>query len=397
VGTPARSATPPEAGNDLVVLQKCPLDDEEAIHGGVPRDHRLPRPRNVTRDRPPPRRGEAPGHARRPRSTEARTLRQRAEQVANENLAALEDEVIGTVRGKLAARKMSLDLSDLEEAYNLAWAGVYEMIKSGKEVDRLTALLVQITWRRAVDSYRSSRPSQHEDVEIADRGVEHDYAADLDDREKLRHLIRRLKVRLNQRECEAVSLCLIRGYTRPEAAERLKLPEPVLQKVMDGAMKKIGGIVTSLSARGCGDDEWARLMRAHAFGLLEESHRDYPRARDHVDECDACRRYVLGLRGIASICPPTLPMLGGHLAAGLALIRDFLRDLFSGTHSGGDRRRPAKRRQRGRRPVGRHLGRNDGCKGASCARCRGGFDGHELRGCPEAPRPCGNRSCGDRS
>jgi DNA-directed RNA polymerase specialized sigma24 family protein len=229
---------------------------------------------------------------------------------------------------------MTLDDSDLEEAYNLAWAGVYEMIKSGKEVNKLTALLVQITWRRAVDSYRSSRPSQHEDIEIADRGVEHDYAEDLDDREKLRHLIRSLKGRLNQREREAVSLCLIRGYTRPEAAELLKLPEPVLQKVMDGAMKKIGGIVTSLSARGCGDDEWARLMRAHAFGLLEETHRDYPRARDHVDVCDACRRYVLGLRGIASICPPTLPMLGGHIAAGLALIRGFLRDLFAGTHSG---------------------------------------------------------------
>jgi hypothetical protein len=119
-----------------------------------------------------------------------------------------------------------------------------------------SGMLVLIIWRRAVD---------------------------MDDREKVRRLFSKLEGRLNEREREVVSLCVLHGYTRPEAAKLLNVPEPALQKVTDGAMKKIGGVVASVSACGCGD-EWARLMRAYAFSAIEDE-REYKRAAEHVEEC----------------------------------------------------------------------------------------------------------------
>ena len=56
---------------------------------------------------------------------------------------------------------------------------------------------------------------------------------------KLKRFIARVRGRLNPRECEAVSLCVIHGYTRPEAAKLLGLERSQMEKLMDGATKKI--------------------------------------------------------------------------------------------------------------------------------------------------------------
>jgi DNA-directed RNA polymerase specialized sigma24 family protein len=265
---------------------------------------------------------------------DVQSAEERAERAANENYRELQAEVIGTVRGKLASRKMPVDESDLEEAYCLAWHGVFETIKRGTTVSNLTGILVEITWRRAVDIYRELRPAQRVDVED-EHGVDLDVDGQLDDQIKLRRFISRVRGRLNPRECEAVSLCVIHGYPRPEAAKLLGLERSQMEKLMDGATKKIGGIVASISARGCGGDEWARLMKSYALGLIAEDDRDYPRVAAHVAECEACLRYINGLRGLAAILPPfTLPL--GPVATGHgASILAHLEHLFRNGHDGG--------------------------------------------------------------
>jgi hypothetical protein len=122
---------------------------------------------------------------------------------------------------------------------------------------------------------------------------------------------------------------LIHGYTRPEARKWLGIEDEArMQKLMDRATKKIGGIVASIDARGCGDDEWARLLRAYALGLLGENGRDYRRARDHIEDCAPCRHYVLGLRGLAAVMPPVvvrLSPLDGHGSSVLAHLQHIFR------------------------------------------------------------------------
>ena len=267
------------------------------------------------------------------RARRSRTLRQRAEWTAQAHYRSLEKEVVGVVGRRLSARNMRLDSSDLEEAYCLAWHGVYEEIRRGTEIANLTGMLVEITWRRAVDAYRDLQTGQHADVDIDAHGVEVDLDEQLDDQQKLQRFIKRLKRRLSRQECQAVSLCLIHGYSRPEARELLGIEdEERMQKLMDRAMRKIGRIVAGIDARGCGGDEWACMLRAYALGLLGEDERDHRRAREHIDECGSCRRYVMGLRGLVAIVPPVgLPLMpvGGHETSILA----HLGRLFGGHSS----------------------------------------------------------------
>jgi hypothetical protein len=111
-----------------------------------------------------------------------------------------------------------------------------------------------------------------------------------------------------------------------------------IEKLMDRASKKIGSVVASISTRGCGGDEWARLMRSYALGLIAEDDRDYPRAAEHVAQCEACRRYVNGLRGLAAILPPILPFGpiadAGHGAGILAHLAHLLRHGHSAGKTG---------------------------------------------------------------
>jgi DNA-directed RNA polymerase specialized sigma24 family protein len=264
------------------------------------------------------------------RVARSETFKEQAERTATEHYGSLEAEVVAVVRRRLLSRNMRLDHSDLEEAYCQAWHGVCEQIKAGTKIANLTGMLVEITWRRAVDTYRQPHPGQHADVDIDAHGVEVDLDQQLDDQEKLQRFIKRLKGRLSQQECQAVGLCLIHGYTRPEARKLLGIKDEArMQKLMDGATKKIGAIVASINARGCGDDEWARLLRAYALGLLAEGDHDYRRASEHIEDCTACHRYVMGLRGLAAIVPPVgLPFMpvGGHEAGILA----HLEHLFNG-------------------------------------------------------------------
>jgi DNA-directed RNA polymerase specialized sigma24 family protein len=261
---------------------------------------------------------------------------QQAERTANEHYHELQAEVTGAVRHKLSTHKMRLDESDLEEAYCQAWHGVCETIKRGTQVSNLTGMLIEITWRRAVDIYRELRPSQRVELDGEEPTLDLDLDAELDDRIKLKRFIAQVRGRLNPRECEAVSLCVIHGYPRAEAAKLMGLQRRQMEKLMDNATKKIGGIIASIAARGCGGDEWARLMRSYALGLIAEDDRDYPRATEHVAQCASCSRYVNGLRGLTAIIPPVLPfgpLAGAGHGAGILA---FLERLFrGGGHSGG--------------------------------------------------------------
>jgi DNA-directed RNA polymerase specialized sigma24 family protein len=156
------------------------------------------------------------------RRSNASSPEQQAKRAVNENYRELQAEVIGTVRNKLSAHKMSLDDSDLEEAYCQAWHAVCEKIKRGDQVTNLTGMLVEVTWRRAVDVYREARPGQRVEIDLDQYSVELDVDAALDDQIKLNRFIKRVRDRLNPRECEAVSLCVIQGYPRAEAAELLR-------------------------------------------------------------------------------------------------------------------------------------------------------------------------------
>jgi DNA-directed RNA polymerase specialized sigma24 family protein len=270
----------------------------------------------------------------------SRSAEARARATVERHYGELEDRVLRAVRRKLNARNIPFDDSDLREAYGLAWHGLYEQLRGDARIDSLTAMLVTITFRRAIDEYRHAHPhrppartvaaAQHDPLELDEL---------VDDRLRLERLVAGLRERLDERERAAAALCLIHGYTRAEAAALLGLSAPRMNKLMDRVTAKIAGVVAAIDARGCGGPEWTRLLRAHAFGQLAPDARDHPRVLAHLDACASCRRYVLCLRGLAAVAPPSLLPLprggGGRLHRFLGRLRAHGRGALGRVHGGG--------------------------------------------------------------
>jgi hypothetical protein len=88
---------------------------------------------------------------------------------------------------------------------------------------------------------------------------------------------------------------------------------------MDRATRKGGGIVAGIDARGCGGEDWSRMLRSYALGMIGETHSDYRRATEHIAGA-SCRRYAVGLRRVAALVPPFLIPSGLRPSRALALL-----------------------------------------------------------------------------
>jgi DNA-directed RNA polymerase specialized sigma24 family protein len=248
--------------------------------------------------------------------------RYRAERMLRKEFEALRGRVLGTVRGRLRASGVSLDASDLEACYAQAWQGLYAAMLAGEEIANPTGWLALVTFRRAIEEHRSRRRSYPTEgmgepdgfhgaagADARELVQERDFAAELDDRTRLRQVFEGLRGRLSERELQAAALCYLQGLSRSEAAVRMGISESRMRKLMEGAgpgrpgvAGKVGELVETIRAGGwC--EEQGSLMRGLAFGILDPAGERYQLALAHRRECPACRAYVLSLRGLAAVLP----------------------------------------------------------------------------------------------
>jgi DNA-directed RNA polymerase specialized sigma24 family protein len=273
--------------------------------------------------------------------------RHRAERLLREEFEGLRERVLASVRGRLRANGASLDQDDLEACYATAWQGLYAAVLDGQEIANPTGWLVLVTFRRAIEeqrdrarvrcgseltlagsgelqSERSSKPYGLAALTETAGSPEADFAAELDDRLRLRQLFEGLRGRLDGREREAATLCYLQGLSRSEAAARMGVSDARMRKLMEGrgsgrpgVAGKVGALVASIR-----DGEWCEeqgsLMRALAYGILDPEGERYQLALMHHGQCPACRAYVVSLRGLAAALPPVLLPWG---VAAAALVR----------------------------------------------------------------------------
>ncbi len=265
------------------------------------------------------------------------TPAQQAEAIVNANYERLKTDILRAVAGKLRAEGVgTMARADLEEAYNLGWHHLCQWIIREKPVTSLEGLLFRMTHRRALDIYRQRHERLYVDTEVAEQGVDGALEERVDDTRTIANLLRLLRNRLNDNERRGVALCLVHGYTRPEAGEMLGIDRAAFERVMDSATKKLGLIAATIRSRGCGPGEWSRLMQRYAMGMLEDDHPDYERAANHIEgaqPCGACLRYVRSLQGLAGILPPLgLPFapLGAHEPG---IVAHLAQRLFGSGHS----------------------------------------------------------------
>ena len=185
--------------------------------------------------------------------------RYRAERLLRKEFEGLRGRVLSTVRGRLRASGVSLDASDLEACYAQAWQGLYAAIVEGQEIANPTGWLALVTYRRAIEEHRSRRRVYPTSgigepdgrgagggriagggrgagvAGMADAMLEHDFAAELDDRIRLRQVFEGLRGRLSAREQQAAALCYLQGLSRAEAAARMGISQARMRKLMEGA------------------------------------------------------------------------------------------------------------------------------------------------------------------
>ncbi len=235
-----------------------------------------------------------------------------AEREIERDYAALEPEVVRTVRGKLTATGGAVDDQALAASYNQAWHTLYAARIAGREIDNRVGFLVQVTYRRALDERTARRDTTASPVD--DEGVDHDLEGQLDDRARVRALMQGMRERLDERELRAATLCYVQGYTRPEAAAALGVRPRRFEKVMDRVSKELSSLVGDLR-RGEWCDSRRSLINAYALGVLDSGGERYRLATAHLEDCTACRRRVLCMRGLAGVVPP-VPVLAAALPSG---------------------------------------------------------------------------------
>lgn len=232
-----------------------------------------------------------------------------AEDVLVRDYERLRGDVLMAIRGRLNARRIMLDDADLDAVYNQAWHALYDRLAAGEDIENPSGFLVTVGYRRAIEELRRQRLDQRAtDADLESLGVDHDVAARLDDAIRLRQLVEGMKERLDERESKAAALCLIHGYSRPEAAGMLGESAKRMEKVMDAVQRKLGGLTADIAT-----GDWCRsrrsLIKAYALGLLEPDGARHTLATQHLGECPACRRYVNSTRGLAALLPPVaLPL-----------------------------------------------------------------------------------------
>jgi DNA-directed RNA polymerase specialized sigma24 family protein len=263
----------------------------------------------------------------------------RASRLVDENYDRLKIEVIHTVESRLAGEhNVKMARVDVEAGYNVAWHNIWKKVAKGEQVRKLTGFLVDTTYLRALDIYRTRHEGQHADADISLQPHHADVTDAVDDQLRLERLLASLQTSLTEREQKGILLCIVHGYSRQEAAEALDMKLSVFKRVMDSATHKLAVVTGEVETRGCGDEEWRRAVAAFAVGD-SPTEAERVRVEAHVEGCGRCRRYVAGLRGFQGLFPPVgLSALHFGRAAGITGLlartaRRIHRLIFGAGHS----------------------------------------------------------------
>ena len=259
------------------------------------------------------------------------------ERLIAKHYESLKPEVLATVRGKLAVDNLHPDPADLDAAYNAAWHALYEKSRQrGDQVRNLGGWLATTSYRRAIDDVRRGRMAQVGGQTVSQLGYEPDLDADITHRQRYHQWLVSVRLRLNAREQQAVSLCMLHAHSRREASEIMGIDIKRLDKIMVAASKKLDGLVETID-RGDWCEDQRSLIKAYALGLHEEGGERHELAIRHLMECPACASYVRRLRGLAAIVPAPALVTGAAGAGGglLSGLGGLIKGAGGGAAAGG--------------------------------------------------------------
>jgi RNA polymerase sigma factor (sigma-70 family) len=223
------------------------------------------------------------------------------------------DEAFGTIHDRYRQRLLAYtrqmlgtSRSDAEDVLQDVFLRAYGALRNDDRPVTLRAWLYRVAHNRCIDHLRRPLPPAAEIYELS-RTPTHDPQAETVRREDLRRLVQDVQ-RLPEQQRSALLMRELDGLTYAELADALDTSVPAIKSLLVRARV---GLVEAEEARdaACVDIR-ADLVRSHGRGV-----RTSGRSRRHLRDCDACREYRQGLRGVDEGIAALLPGSAGPLAA----------------------------------------------------------------------------------
>jgi RNA polymerase sigma factor (sigma-70 family) len=195
--------------------------------------------------------------------------------------------------------------SDAEDVLQDVFLRAYGALRNDDRPVTLRAWLYRVAHNRCIDHLRRPVPPPAEIYELS-RTPTHDPQAETVRREDLRRLVQDVQ-RLPEQQRSALLMRELDGLTYAELADALDTSVPAIKSLLVRARV---GLVEAEEARDTACVEIrADLVRAHGRGV-----RTSGRSRRHLRDCNACREYRQGLRGVDEGIAALVPGGAGPLA-----------------------------------------------------------------------------------
>jgi RNA polymerase sigma factor (sigma-70 family) len=223
------------------------------------------------------------------------------------------DDAFGTIHDRYRQRLLAYtrqmlgpSRSDAEDVLQDVFLRAYGALRNDDRPVTLRAWLYRVAHNRCIDHLRRPLPPAAEIYELS-RTPTHDPQAETVRREDLRRLVQDVQ-RLPEQQRSALLMRELDGLTYVELADALDTSVPAIKSLLVRARV---GLVEAEEARdaACVDIR-ADLIRSHGRGV-----RTSGRSRRHLRDCDGCRAYRQGLRGVDEGLAALMPGGAGPLAA----------------------------------------------------------------------------------
>jgi RNA polymerase sigma factor (sigma-70 family) len=223
------------------------------------------------------------------------------------------DDAFGTIHDRYRQRLLAYtrqmlgpSRSDAEDVLQDVFLRAYGALRNDDRPVTLRAWLYRVAHNRCIDHLRRPVPPPAEIYELS-RTPTHDPQAETVRREDLRRLVQDVQ-RLPEQQRSALLMRELDGLSYAELADALDTSVPAIKSLLVRARV---GLVEAEEARdaACVDIR-ADLFRSHGRGV-----RTSGRSRRHLRDCDACREYRQGLRGVDAGLAALVPGGAGPLAA----------------------------------------------------------------------------------
>lgn len=212
--------------------------------------------------------------------------------------------------------------SDWDAAFNFAYGQAWKVEREKDPIDRLGAWLTTAAHNAVVSEHRKTAridPLATEEW-LTEQAVT-DIAETVDDRRVLRDAIFCLKTSLPERVRIVWTMRFAGDYDPGEIQQRLQISKKSYEKALELAASLITSRLESARESGvCDTPDMNSMVRAYAVWGDDHGSERAKLAREHVEECPACRQTVRALRAAqraAAFLPP--PIFGATTHSGPAL------------------------------------------------------------------------------